>query len=275
MPNPGRREWYLKLINSRTKQWLNTTINYQVYNNNLPTRPSIFGLDGAENTNEVQVTNGIFISETNTDGTVHFYTARSISALDLSVQTIGGRSYFLKNVNSSMHSLEVDPEKSEYMLTIAFNDNASVTTVRSLGFQLKLGMILKDVLVDIKTAFLGATAVSNTVNLGVSGNISGFYAGLKMSAVGLKDGYAATALSISTTGLVKTMKWGTLLAHLDTGAAATINSTFFRKDYVVPADTVLVAKTIGARAGTVTTDTGNGYIHYIYELFPSGVTNVL
>ena len=273
--NTGRREWYVKLINSRTKKWLDTTINYQVYNNNLATRPTIYGINGATLTTEVQVTLGLFISETNTDGLMHFFTNRSVSALDLSVQTIGGRSYFLKNVNSSMHRLDVDTEKSEYMLTVAFNDNASVTTVRALGFQLKLGMILKDMMVDIKTAFLGAAAASNTVDFGVSGDTDGFFNSLRVSAVGIKSGWAATELSISTTGLVKTMKWGTLLAHLDTGGAATVNSTFFRKDYHVPADTNLVYRTIGARDGTVTADTGNGYIHYIYSLFPSGVTNVL
>lgn len=274
MANTGRREWYLRLINSRTKKWLNTTINYQVYNNNTPTRPTIYGINGATNTTEVQVTLGLFISETNTDGTVHFFTNRSVSALDLSIQTIGGRSYFLKNINSSMHRLDVDTEKSEYMLTVAFNDNSSVTTVRALGFQLKKGMILKDMMVDIKTAFLGAVAASNTVDFGVSGDTDGFFNSLRLSATGIKTGWEASALSVTTTGLVQTMKWGILLAHLDTGAAATINSTFFRKDYHVPADTNLVYRTIGARDGSVTADTGKGYIHYIYSLYPTAVGDV-
>jgi len=273
--NQGRREWYIKLINSRTKQWLNTTINYQVYNNNLPTRPSIYGVDGATDTTEVQVTLGIFISETNTDGTMHFFTNRSVSALDLSVQTIGGRSYFLKNVNSSMHRLDVDPEQGQFTLTVAINDRLSVTTSRALGFQLKLGMILKDVLVDVKTAFLGAVAASATYNFGISGDTIGFYNGLRMSTTGIKHGYEASALSISTSGMILTTKWGTLLAHIDAGAVASINSTFTRLDYVVPADTNLVYAAEGARAGTVTGDNGAGYVHYIYQLFPTAVTNVL
>jgi len=272
----ARREYFLKLVNTRTKRPIDDDSGvYQVYNKNTPTRPSLYSAAGSALTQEVFVTGSAFLSQTMTDGKIRFFTDQSVSSVDISVQTVGGRSYFLKGVTPSQHRADVDPEKQEYMLTVAINDKGSVTTVRPLGFALKKGMILKDVIVHVTTAFSGATTASNTVDFGRSGDTDAFFNGILLQTTGIKLIDNSPQVVESTTGELISTKVGAALAAFEAGGGGTQNGYFFRRKYAPAATTNLTMRAVGARDATVTGATGKGYIYYIYDLIPSGQTSVI
>lgn len=203
----ARREYFLQLVNTRTKRPLNDdTGNFQVYNAGAATRPSIYDVAGTTLTQEVVGTS--FISRTMTDGQLHFFTDMSVSQVDVSVLSAGGRAYFLKTVTPSQHRIDVDPEKQEYILVAAWNDKASCTTVRPVGFRLRKGMLVKDVMIKVTAAFAGAAAASNRYSIGRSGAALGFLNNITCSAVGFKK----ADVEVSTTGVFVVGRYGADLA---------------------------------------------------------------
>lgn len=275
MSQVNRREYFLQLVNTRTKQAIDDDSGkYQVYDKNAPTRPTIYDSAGVAQTSEVALGAGGYISEAMSNGQIHFWTEQSVTAVDISVLTNGGRAYFLKTVTPSQHRVDVDPEQREYMLTVAINDKGSVTTVKPLGFALKKGMVLKDVIVHCTTAFAGATTASNTVDFGISGDTDGFYNGILLQTTGIKLLDNSPQVVMSSTGTFLSTKVGVLLKGSRAGGVTT-QGFFFRRKYAPPATTNLTQRLVGARDATATAATGKGYAHYIYDLFPSGQTSIL
>src|SRR3970040_541198 len=129
MANVNLRHYFLKLVNTRTKRPLDDDSgDFQVYTAGAAARATIYNAAGTQLTQEVVGTS--FISRDMTDGTIEFYTDQSVSSVDVSILTAGGRAYFLKSLTPSQHRVDVDPEKENYTLVAAFNDKASSTPVR-------------------------------------------------------------------------------------------------------------------------------------------------
>lgn len=272
MANVNLRHFFLKLVNTRTKKPLNDdTGDYQVYTAGAAARATIYNAAGTQLTQEVVGTS--FISRDMTDGTIEFYTDRTVSSVDVSVLTAKGRAYFLKGVTSSQHRVDVDPERSDYLLVVPFNDKASSTTVRPLGFTLRKGMVIKDVMVKVTAAFAGAAAASNQYNIGRSGDIDGFLDNLTLSSTGFKQANP----TVSQTGVVVASRYGADLAHFH--ASSTGNVDFYvRKSYI--AVTGVASNALAIRRQTAATLThsftnsgvsggGRAYIYYMYQLLPT------
>ena len=97
------RHYFLKLRNTRTQKPLNDDSgDFQVYTAGAAARATIFNAQGVQLTQEV--VGSSFISRDMTDGTIEFYTANSVSSVDISILTAGGRSYFLKALKPSISS---------------------------------------------------------------------------------------------------------------------------------------------------------------------------
>lgn len=265
------RHYFLKLVNTRTKKPLNDDSgDFQVYTAGAATRASIYDAAGTQLTQEVVGTS--FISRDMTDGTIEFYTQRSVSSVDISVLTAKGRAYFLKGITASQHRVDVDPERTEYTLVAAFNDKASCTTVRPIGFQLRKGMIVRDVIVKVTAAFAGAAAASNRYNVGRSGDADGFLDDVTLSSVGFKDSRPV----LSTTGLVKSRLGADLATY---HASSTGGVDFYvRKSYIaatgVASNNLVVLRQTAATLTHSFTNTGvsgagKAYIYYFYTLLPT------
>ncbi len=271
----SRREYFLQLVNTRTKQPVNDdTGSYQVYTAGTPTRPSIYDAAGVQLTQEVIGTS--FVSRTMTNGQLHFYTDIAVSSVDVSVLTAGGRAYFLKSLTPSQHRIDVDPEKQEHVLVAAFNDKASCTTVRPIGFQLRKGMVVNDVFVKVTAAFAGAAAASNRYSVGRSGNALGFLNNITLSAVGFKKG----SPTVSSTGATQP-KYGRDLANFVWSTTGLLNA-YARRAYIAAtavASNNLVVKRMTAATLThsITNEgvsgAGKGYIYYSYTLLPTENAN--
>ena len=209
-----RREYYLQLVNTRTKRPIaDDTGSYQVYSAGSPARPSIFNAAGTQLTQEVVGTS--YKSQSMAGGVIRFFTTMGVTSCDVSVLTAGGRAYFLKGVTTSLHRIDVDPDQTEFTLVAAINDKASNTTIRPIGFQLRRGMAIKDVYVKVVTAFAGAATGNNKFLFGRSGAASGFAKLLNISSVGFKQ---ATAIS-STGTIVAGQIIGSDLRTMKTGNA--------------------------------------------------------
>ena len=272
-----RREYFLKLVNTRLKTPIDDDAGvYQVYDAGAATRPSLFSVANAALTQEVVGTS--FLSQTMTNGQLHFFTNQSVTSVDVSVLTAGGRAYFLKVVTPSQHRVDVDPEKQNYILAVAFNDKASCTTVRPLGFQLKKGMVIRDVLVNVTAAFAGAAAGSNRYSVGRSGAALAFLNNITLSSVGIKDPLP----DVSTTGVVVASRYGAALG--DFHASSTGFVDFWVKKHYIAATAVASNNLVVKRqtAATLThsftaagvSGAGKGYIYFMYDLLP-GIQSTL
>ena len=264
--------YFVKLVNTRTKRPIDDDTGvFQVYTAGAASRATIYNAAGTQLTQEVVGTS--FISRTMTDGTLEFYTARSVSSVDVTILTAGGRSYYLKGLTPSQHRADVNPESTEFTLVAAFNDKASCTTVRPLGFRLRRGMVIKDVFVKVTAAFAGAAAASNRYSVGRSGSALGFLNNITLSSVGFKQG----APSVSTTGVLTTMRYGSDLGKFHASSTALVDF-YVRKSYIAATATAsnnLVVKRQTAATlthsftNTGVSGAGKGYIYYSYSLLPT------
>jgi len=195
------------------------------------------------------------------------------SSLDISILTARGRAYFLKSLAPSQHTVHVDPTTNQYVLVAAFNDKASCTTVRPIGFQLKKGMMINDVRVQVTAAFAGAAAASNRYSVGRSGAALGFLNNLTLSAIGFRN----PAPTPSTTGFAIASRYGSDLSYFHSSSTGGVD-LYVRKSFIAPATSTtgnLVVKRQTAATlthsftNTGVSGAGKGYIYYMYTLLPT------
>lgn len=216
-----------------------------------------------------------------TNGYGQFWTASSVTSVDVSVLTSSGRAYFLEGLTPSQHRLDVDTEKSEYMLTMgwAILSAHADGTVSALGFQLQTGMRIKEVFVQKTSAGVGVGA-GLVVDFGVSGDPDGFIDGITASSTGYDlIGIVRTSLTTDVAGATDfislTQNRGRLIA--DWGAGLLTATTGGAKGYFVPKPYLasLVTTTnnlVFAVNGTsaLTTVAGSkGYVFYTYDILPT------
>ena len=262
------REYFLQLVNTRTKRPIDDdTGDYQVYQPGVPARQTIYDTSRVEVTQEVVGTS--YLSRDMTNGQLHFFTNISASSVDISVLTAGGRAYFLKGVSPSQHRIDVDPEKQEYILTVAVNERHSHTTIVPLGFQLRKGMIVSDVFVKVTTAYNGSAAGSNAINVGRSADRDGLLDGIVLSSAGYKQG----APDLSQTGVVTTTRYGADLAEFHASSTGGVDY-YIRKVYfaqtAVASNNLTVSRLTAAThtGASFTVADGRGYIFFVYRLSP-------
>ena len=266
MANVNLRHYFLKLVNTRTKRPIDDDSgSFQVYTAGSPARATIYNAAGTQLTQEVVGTS--FVSRTMTDGTIEFYTDRSVSSVDVSILSAGGRSYFLDGLTASQHRVDVDPDVQNYVLVVGINEKASSTTVRPLGFQLRKGMLVHDVLVKVTSTFDGAAAASSEFDLGRSGDADGFVVKVNASTTGFRQAHP----TFSTTGLVaNTVKYGADLAAIHASSTGGVDY-YNKKSYLAKtgvASNNLVYQRGTALTASITAQSGAGYVFYVYSLLP-------
>lgn len=266
-----RKEFHFQLVNTRTGLALDDDSGtFQVYTAGSPVRLSITDAAGTTLTQEVAL--GNFVGRTFSNGIARFFTALSVTAVDVSVLTAKGRSFFIKGLSTSQHRVDVDPTRIEYTLVAAINDKASSTALRQLGFQAKRGMIVSDVYVKVTSAFRGALTSNNIINIGLAGDSDAFAKNIKVSSTGFKQ-----ILVHSTTGKIFATQFaGVQLADWDTSSGQTVMGWFTRKKYFCPTATQLCYARAVALTGTMTgtaAAAGKAYLFFKYELDPTIANN--
>ncbi len=274
MANEGKREWFIKLIDTRTKKFLNDDTGvFAVYTAGSPVLLQINNAAGADVKQEVTGLSDDHRTVVMTDGTLRFWTDRTVSAVDVSILTAGGRAYWLDGTTQSQHRVDVDPHTQNYVLVIGLNDRASATNIRKLGFQLKKGMIINDVYVNVVATFTGVSATDNIWNLGRSGQADAFIDGMALKATGLKIPTIG-----SSTGFVKAVQIrGSELRSFSGGLSVSNGGGWYSRIPYVAVTAVASNNLIARRTSTAvlvgtfsaaSNTLGKAYIYYSYTLLP-------
>ena len=269
--NVSLKEFFVQLVNARTKKAIDDDSgSYQVYQPGSPSRQTIYNAAATALTQAVQF--GDMVSRTMTDGVLNFFTQQTVTSVDVSILTAGGRSYFLKGLSPSQKRVDVDPEEHRYTLIVGINDSASSTAQRSSGFSLRKGMIVEDVFVKTTTAFTGAATANNLFNIGLAGDSDAFAKNLLIGPVGYKQIQVH-----STTGKIFATQFaGVQLADWDTSSGQTVMGWFTRKKYFTPTATVLTfSRAVALTASmTGTAAKGKGYLFVSYQLDPTASSSL-
>ena len=180
-------EYYVQLINRRTKASINDdTGKYIVMTASSPVLATIY-TDSGGTAATIAATGA---AQTMTDGIIRFWTASSVTSVDVSFLTAAGQSGFIAALTSSQHRFEVETEERQQILIYPYYNylptpfiSASVTQTGSAwcpGFSLQANMYVKDAWV--RTYTLGTTS---TINFGVSGTPSGLVQGVTAAVTGI------------------------------------------------------------------------------------------
>jgi hypothetical protein len=183
-----------------------------------------------------------------TNGKVRFYTADTVTSVDLTGLTAKGHSFFLQGVTPSVHRILIDPTKMVQTLVIPYQVVGTSETVVDTGFDVLGNMLVRDVWPHVTTAGTGAV-----LDVGTSTDGDGFLDGVSVATTG----YVATAMEeaiVSTSSLI-----GALLAN--------ITGTYVRK----------LHKRANATSGanivytntTVCSTAGEGYLYVNYIRVPT------
>lgn len=240
------KEYHMQLINKRTGSVIDDDSGvYNVLAAGSPVEATIYSDDkGTSASNPATMTNG----------TLLFYTASSVTSVDISIYTANGEAVFLQGVTSNQQRVEIDVDKMEQTLVIPFlaNDNSELDT----GFTLNGNVLIEDVMLKVVTVDAG-----ETIDVGTDGTTTNDPNGLIAAALVSAAGYIE--LNPQITGgtnidYVGTNFVGELLATSITGAdaVATVGGQTRLKTLVADTETDCNITYTGS-AGS---DTAAGYI---------------
>lgn len=247
-------EYYVQLVNARTKQWINddtgvycvltagTAVIQTIYNDDNGTAPAFTAAAG--------------VVKTMTDGVIRFWTASTVATVDLSIVTAAGQAIFVSGLTPSQHRIEIDPEKIRQIMIVPYYNymptpfvSASLTATASAwgnGFSIPNNAMVHDVF--LRTSVLGTTS---SLNVGISGTASA----LIIAATTAVTGYhfvPETDLSVTIT-----FSRGALLNAMTTNSIA-------RTAWLNTAATAIVFKDTTATVLAA----GSGWIYVIYDILP-------
>lgn len=246
-------EYYVQLINARTKSTIDDdTGKYIVMTAGTPALATIYS-DDQGTAPAYGATN---VAGTITNGVIRFFTASSVTSVDLTILTGAGQAVFVEGLTPSQHRVEVNLEKLEQLLIYPYYNyiptpyvSASITATGSawgVGLALPANSITKDCW--CRTSTLGT---AQTINIGISGTPSGLLQGVTAAVTGYHY-----PLTPEVTGGTATFNRGTLLM-------ATLTN-LNRTNLVGAAVTSLVFFNTTA----TTLAAANGWVYISYDILP-------
>lgn len=240
MAAPGYTEWQISLFNTRTRTYIDDDTGVcNVLTENSPTEITIYTNDrGTSASNPITFTNG----------TIRFFTADTVTAVDLSILTSNSHAVFAESVAPSNQRIDINPDTIPQKLVIPYVVVGASEVIVDTGFDLAANMLVKDIELDVCTVGTGAV-----LDIGTSTDSDGFADGVAASVTGFPATLLEEAL-VSTSGL-----FGALLA-MATG-------TYVRKKHV-RANATSGANIVYTNT-TISSTAGNGYIFLLFDRIPT------
>lgn len=219
------------------------------------------------------------------NGRAIFYTASSVTSVDLSIMDASGRSWFLEGLTPYNHRVEVNTERETYTMVGAWailsaHGDGTVSAVAapvSAGFP--AGIRIKDVYVH-KTGAGDGVGAGLVLDFGVSGDADGFVDGITCSATGynlaqMVTTAKTTAVSDMTVFVATAQVRGALIVNTIPGFDTDSNKAGYglwsKKPYMISLVTTTnnpVFSITGTSALT-TVAGARGYVYYEYDIIPS------
>lgn len=236
MAATGYREWYFQLFNTRTRQAIDDDSGIvNVLTENSPVEITIYSDDrGTTASNPLTFTNGV----------ARFYTADTVTAVDLSILTATSHAVFVESFAESNHRIDIDPDRMLQKLVIPYIVVGASEAIVDTGFDLAANMLVKDIELDVCTVGTGAT-----LDIGTSTDSDGFADGVSAATTGFPATLLEEAI-VSTSGL-----FGALLAN--------VTGTYVRKKHI-RANATSGANIVYTNT-TSSSTAGNGYIYLIFD----------
>ena len=238
------KEFHCQLIDGRVDKPIDDDAGvYVVLTENTPVKATLYS-DG-QGTSLSQTT-GV----TMTDGVLRFWVADSVSAVDVTILTSEGHSFFLESLTVSQHRVVVWPETCGiYNLIIPYLVVGASEAVVDTGFDIGTKMLIKDCFIHVTTLGTGAA-----LEVGTSTDADGFADAVSVATTGFPVTLLEEALT-STSSLI-----GALIAY----ATGTGNRKLHRRANATSGANIVYSNT------TSSSTAGSGYIYLTYHRIPSG-----
>ena len=236
----GYTEYMIQLYNERTGLAIDDDSGVvNVLTANSPAEATIYSNDaGTSASNPLTFTNGV----------ARFWTASSVTSVDLSILTADGQAVFVEGLTPSQHRIDINTERSEYKLIIPFTYSGASETVVDTGFDWGASMLMKDAVLHVTTLGTGMA-----LSVGTSTDPSGFAVAVTCAATGFYP-LSETVVSGATAGAV-----GLYLVSATSGA---VRKKALRSNSTSGANIVYQNTTSSSTAGA-------GYIYLVYERIPT------
>lgn len=182
------------------------------------------------------------------NGWVRFWTAPSVTSIDISGVTANGHAFFYKSFTPSMQRIMIDPTRMVHRMVIPYQVVGASEAVVDTGFDILDNMLITDIEIHVTTLGTGAQ-----LDVGTSTSPAGFADNVSVAATG----YPATVLEealVSTSSL-----FGSLLANT---TGTNVRKKHRRANATSGANIVYSNTTSSSTAG-------EGYIYLTYTRIPT------
>lgn len=193
---------------------------------------------GATGSNPMTFTNGI----------VRFWTADTVTSIDITGLTAKGHAFFYQGVTPSQHRVVIDPRQMNQTLVIPYQIVGASEAVVDTGFDILSNMLIRDVWPHVTTVGTGAA-----LEVGTSTDSDGFLDAVSVATTG----YVVTALEealVSTSSLI-----GALLAN----ATGTYVRKLHKRANATSGANIVYSNT------TSSSTAGEGYLYVNYIRVPT------
>lgn len=228
-------EWYCQLIDGRTGRPISDSTGKAFgITPGAGAKASLFSDEfGTALTQPLTFTNGI----------IRFWTAASVTALDVTGLTAKGHAFYIEDLTPSQHRYVIWPEAAQSTFALPYELNATITggAVDS-GVDLPDSVIVNDCYVDILVA-----ATGGLLSIGTSAVTTGFFAAIPVSVTGTKgldesvSAIIGSLLSLTATNFATRIRYrrssatsGARIVYQDATATSTAGSgfIFFKLDRI-------------------------------------------
>lgn len=236
-------EWHFYLY-ERHASGVETPINdstgvINILTENDPSEATIYSdLNGTSASNPMTFTNG----------RVRFYTATSVTALDITGLTAKGHAFFYESVTPSVHRIVIDPTRMVQKMVIPYQVVGASEAIVDTGFDILDNMLITDIELHVTTVGTGAA-----LDIGTSTDSDGFADGVSAATTGFPTTLMEEAL-VSTSSLIG--------ALLTVATGPYVRKKHKRANATSGANIVYTNTTSSSTAG-------EGYIYLTYTRVPT------
>jgi hypothetical protein len=249
------KQWNIQIFNKRTNAVVDDSTGKAVVMNSAQTLAA-----SATLVSVVADQNGSALSQpiTLSSGLLTFFTAKTVTAVDVSILTSDGFAIYAKGISANVHRLDVYPEQRLQVFTFPMIFIAG-GTVQDTGFDMPVGMLITDVAVQVVVLDAGETVDIGFINAVESGDEDGLAKLVTVANLGFPTLYPVVTGGANIDYLVETAGYGAYLAQAIAGAdVVATNGGWAKRNY--PTD-----GTIKSLSYTVSgSDTFRGLAHVAY-----------
>lgn len=151
-------------------------------------------------------------------GRLSFFTAKTVTAVDVTIMLASGYSIYARGLSSSVHRLDVYPEVRDQLLVFPILFNSGGTVVDT-GIDFPAGCLISDAYVDVLVVDAGETVDIGFINAVESGDENGLRSLVSVASLGYVEDTAVITAG-TTLDFVPVTTYGVLLKTAITGADA-------------------------------------------------------